>query len=88
MNSVLNSLNAAICVIYVYVYTYVCMCVCVFIQGSMGTRVRAQQALFSNAGETCSNRVWSPLESAGCSSCGQTGTVKFQVDMQLAHNFP
>lgn len=53
--------------------------VCLFVVGSMATRVRAQQALFSDVGETCSYSVWVALASTGCSCCGQTGTVKFNV---------
>lgn len=56
-----------------------CMSVCVFFEGSVGTRARAQPALFSDVGETCVHCVWTPLASAGCSCCGQTGRVKFKA---------
>lgn len=59
------------------------LCVGVFIKGSVGTRVGAQPALFSDVGKTFINRVWIPLASAGCSCCGQTGTVKFKIGMQI-----
>lgn len=68
---------------------YNCMyfaCVC-FFEGSVGTRVRAQQALFSDVGETFAHCVWTPLASAGCSCCGQTGTVKFKAGIQFVHIF-
>lgn len=55
-----------------------CICMCVCGVGSMGTRVGAQQALFSDVCETCFNGVWIPLASAGCSRCSQTGNTKYK----------
>lgn len=55
---------------------FVCLDAIVFIQGSMGARGRAQQALFSDVGETCSHHLWKHLAPAGRLCFGQTGTVE------------